>query len=52
MFDKIFKNSKYMGIATVITLVLVVALIWDDKKNPRKDFYGLLKSQTPAPAAN
>lgn len=52
MFDKFFKNSKYMGIITLITLVLVVALIWDDKKNPRKDFFGLLKSQTPTPVVN
>lgn len=42
--DKIFKNPKYMGMVAVLTLVLVIALIWDSYKNPRKDFFGVLKS--------
>jgi galactitol-specific phosphotransferase system IIC component len=46
--EKFFKNSLYMGIATVTILVLVVLWIWDEKKNTKKDFYGLLKSSTPA----
>jgi hypothetical protein len=46
--EKFFKNPLYMGIATVTILVLVVLWIWDEKKNANKDFYGLLKSSTPA----
>lgn len=46
--EKFFKNPLYMGIATVSILVLVVLWIWDEKKNASKDFYGLLKSSTPA----
>jgi hypothetical protein len=48
MLDKFFKNPKYMGMVAVITLVLVIALIWDSYKNPRKDFFGVLKSSTPS----
>lgn len=47
MIDKFFKNPKYMGMVTVAILILVVALIWDSYKNPSKDFYGLLTSNTP-----
>lgn len=50
MLDKFFKNPKYMGMVTVAILVLVLALIWDSYKNPSKDFYGLLKTSSPAPA--
>ena len=46
--DKFFKNPKYMGIVAVLTLVLVIALIWDSYKNPQKDFFGVLKSSTPS----
>lgn len=45
--DKILKNPKIMGWVAIATLVLVVALIWDSYKNPRKDFFGVLKSTTP-----
>ena len=44
MIEKFFKNPKMMSWVAVLTLVLIVALIWDSYKNPRKDFYGLLKS--------
>jgi hypothetical protein len=46
--DKIFKNPKVMGWISIVTLVLIVALIWDSYKNPSKDFFGVLKSSTPA----
>ncbi len=42
--EKFFKNPLYTGIATMVILVLVVAWIWDDKKNSKKDFYGLLST--------
>ena len=45
--DKFFKNPKYMGIVSVVTLVLVAALIWDSYKNPKRDFFGVLKTSTP-----
>ena len=48
MIEKFFKNQRNTGIMVAVVLVLVIAVLWDDKKNPRKDFYGLLKSQTPA----
>lgn len=46
--DKFFKNPKYMGIIAVVTLVVILLFVWDTYKNPRRDFYGLLKSSTPA----
>ena len=45
--DKIFKNPKYMGMVAVLTLVIVIAFVWDQSKNPKKDFFGVLKSSTP-----
>jgi hypothetical protein len=45
--EKFFKNPLYTGIATMVILVLVVAWIWDDKKNSKKDFYGLLPTSAP-----
>jgi hypothetical protein len=36
-----------MGIVSILTLVIIVAFVWDNAKNPKKDFYGLLKSSTP-----
>lgn len=51
MFDKILKNPKVMGWVAIFTLILLVAYIWDDKKNPDKDFYGLLKSTSTTTAA-
>lgn len=43
--EKFFKNPLYMGIATVAILALLVLWVWDEKKNPNKDFYGLLKAK-------
>lgn len=43
MIEKFFKNPLYMGIATILTLALVAAWIYDEKTNPAKNFYGLLK---------
>lgn len=51
MIEKFFKNPLYMGIATVLTLVVVLLWVYDDKKNPNKDFFGLLKQKSTAPAA-
>jgi hypothetical protein len=48
MIDKFLKSPKNMGIIAILTLVLVVALIWDSYKNPKKDFFGVLKSSTPS----
>lgn len=44
--EKIFKNPLYTGIATFITLVIVLAWIYDEKTNPAKNFYGLLTVKT------
>jgi len=41
--DKLFKNPLYTGIATFVTLVIILAWVYDEKTNPKKDFYGLLK---------
>lgn len=35
-----------MGIIAIVTLVIVVAFVWDQSKNPRKDFFGVLKQPT------
>lgn len=48
MIEKFFKNPLTLGVATVLTLVIVVAYIYDEKTNPAKNFYGLLKVKTPA----
>ena len=45
--EKFFKNQLYNGIAVFAILAVLVLWVWDDKKNPQKDFYGLLKSTTP-----
>ena len=45
--EKFFKNQLYIGIAVFAILAVLVLWVWDDKKNPQKDFYGLLKSTTP-----
>ena len=44
MIDKFIKNPRAMGWVAVVTMILIVALIWDSYKNPAKDFYGLLKN--------
>ena len=44
--EKFFKNPLYMGIITVLTLVVVVAWLYDQSTNPAKDFYGILKPKT------
>lgn len=44
MFEKFFKNPVAMGWVAVITLAIVLLWVWDEKKNPNKDFYGLLKA--------
>lgn len=47
MFDKLIKNPRVMGAIAILTFVVIVALVWDSYKNPKKDFYGLLKTSTP-----
>jgi len=42
--EKFLKNPLYMGIVSVTILVVLILWVWDEKKNPNKDFYGLLKS--------
>ena len=44
--EKFFKNPVYMGMIAAFTLLVLVLWVWDEKKNPQKDFYGLLKSPT------
>lgn len=46
--EKIIKNPLYTGVAIFVILVIVVAWMWDSYKNPSKDFYGMLKPNTPA----
>lgn len=48
MLDKVIKNPRIMGIVALLTFVVIIALVWDSYKNPKKDFYGLLK---PTPVA-
>lgn len=47
MIEKFFKNPLTLGVCAVLTLVIVVAYIYDEKTNPAKNFYGLLKVKTP-----
>lgn len=47
MIEKFLKNPVYTGAATMLILVVVLAWVYDEKTNPRKDFYGLLKVKTP-----
>jgi putative effector of murein hydrolase len=42
MMEKFFKNPLYTGIATMLILVVVVAFVYDNYKNTKKDFYGML----------
>jgi hypothetical protein len=44
--EKFFKNPVYMGVVAVVTLAIVLLWVWDDKKNPNQDFFGLLKKPT------
>lgn len=49
MISKILKNPVYMGWIAIATLAILALYIVDDRKNPKKDFYGLLKPKaTPA----
>ena len=43
--EKFFTKPLYTGIATMLLLVLVVAFIYDEKTNVKKDIYGLLKAK-------
>lgn len=36
----------YQGAMILGVLVLFVAVMWDMYKNPKRDFFGLLKSKT------
>lgn len=42
--EKFLKNPVYTGAAIFLILVVVVAFVWDQSKNPKKDMFGLLKS--------
>lgn len=44
--DKYFKNPKIMGWIALITLVVLIAFVYDSYKS--KNFYGLLGASTPA----
>ena len=48
MIEKFFKNPLYTGIATVLTLLVIILWVYDEKTNPKKDFYGLLKPKATA----
>jgi hypothetical protein len=45
--EKFLKNPLYTGIAIFGILLILVLWVWDEKKNPQKDFFGLLKTNTP-----
>lgn len=45
------KNPFHQGIAIVAIVVILILWVWDEKKNPDKDFFGLLKPKSAAPAA-
>jgi len=44
--EKFFKNPLYMGLIAAATLLIVVAFVWDQSKNPKKDFFGVLSTST------
>jgi len=44
--EKFIKNPLYQGIAIMLTAVIIIALVWDNHKNPKKDFFGLLPTST------
>lgn len=44
--EKFLKNPLYTGAAIFTILVVVVAFVWDQSKNPKKDFFGVLKPET------
>jgi hypothetical protein len=46
MISKILKNPVYTGGAAILALIILVLYVIDDRKNPKKDFYGLLKPKT------
>jgi len=48
--EKFIKNPLYQGIAIMLTLVIIAAVVWDDHKNSKKDFYGLLSKPAVTPA--
>lgn len=50
MLSKIFKNPVYMGWIALATLLIIALYVVDDRKNPKKDFFGLLKLKA-APTA-
>ena len=48
MIEKFFKNPTVLGASAVLTVVILIAYIYDEKTNTKKDFFGLLKYKTPS----
>ncbi len=40
--EKFLKNPVYMGIITLLILVVVVSLVWDKYQNNNKVLFGVL----------
>ncbi len=47
MIEKFFKNPLVPAVASVLTLVVLLLWVYDEKTNPNKNFYGLLKPKAP-----
>jgi len=43
MIENFFKNPLNRGIMIALVLVIFIAWLYDEKTNPSKNFYGLLK---------
>lgn len=43
--EKFLKNPVYMGIVTLLILVIVASLVWDKYQNNGKVLFGVLTSK-------
>lgn len=43
MIEKFLKDPRTVAVAAIIAVVLLAAYIYDEKTNPARNFYGLLK---------
>lgn len=43
--EKFLKNPLYQGAMIAVVLLLFVGVMWDMYKNPKRDFFGLLKTK-------
>jgi hypothetical protein len=46
MIEKFLKDPRTVAVTAILVLVILAAWIYDEKTNPAKNFYGLLKVKT------